>query len=1063
MKKLRFRYRKLIFQFVCGVFCFNLFAGLPITAFETEPQQIIETENEALESSRKWSGQSYRRSIGLYLDSARKWSERQEYARASDCLRQAARLYFLLGDFQTSKLQIEKALEIDKKNNNSAGQAKSLSFLSLVYLEENERSQSESAFQKAIELSVISGDTAAQAAARMSAAEYSYFYADADTTVKLYEEVRQLGEKSGDRRLLAQILLNLSYAYCKQGKANLGLKTAQHSLAEWQAAKDERGQAITFTAMGLAYKMLDEGQNALNAYQTTEAMFPTDMDLIERARLATGTGSVYALYNYNSAARDQFQKAYDLFKQANYPGGQLDVLPTLIKYTYATNDSAAAESFYDEVKILTRKFNNDLFLAYTNEIMGNESLKNGFKDEAVRQYSDALRIFQKYKNKKGAALLYQRLGEAFESKGDFSPAAENFNHALAINHEIKDNFGESEALYRLARLDMFKGHDGNALKLIKNSIHLTENLTSDIVNTKLKSAYFSNVFDRYGLYINLLMKLHKESGEPSYMIEALRAAEKSRARVLLENLLLAQADFTRDAEPETIESEKEIRVLLNSKADKLTDLLSRDADRSETEKLSSEIRELENKLENLRAQLRLQSPVYSAIRNPAAFDVADFQQNVLDENSLLLEFSMGTNESYLWLIGKTEVEAFVLPPRAEIASQLKNLRESLNERGLKEGESVEDFQARLNQAEKTYRDEAQNLSRRLFGPLAGKLKNKRLIIVPDGELHYFPIAALPLPDSETDEPLLLTNETIYEPSAQTLAILAKSRKQPASSAKNLLVFSDPIFTKDDARLSPENQTAEKLTAQATPKDSYRFVESLNNLPRLAASKDESETIVNIIGASNADSFSGFEATRENLLNLKAGDYKIIHFATHGLTDETRPELSGIVLSRFDEKGRRLNELIRIQDIYGLNLNADLVVLSACETGIGKELRGEGLLSLNNAFLQTGAKSVMASLWKVEDGATLELMKNFYGALIDEELTPSESLRRAQIKLRANPRYKSPFYWAAFTVQGDFRNAPKMAESPRFWGYLLLLLPLSLIGFYLFRRRKYRLKARPSSI
>ncbi len=160
-----------------------------------------------------------------------------------------------------------------------------------------------------------------------------------------------------------------------------------------------------------------------------------------------------------------------------------------------------------------------------------------------------------------------------------------------------------------------------------------------------------------------------------------------------------------------------------------------------------------------------------------------------------------------------------------------------------------------------------------------------------------------------------------------------------------------------------------------------------------------------------------------------------------------------MLSRFDEKGGKRDEFLRIHDIYGLNLNADLVVLSACETGIGKEVKGEGLMSLNNAFLQTGAKSVMASLWKVEDGATLELMKNFYGAMANEKLTPPQALRQAQIKLRQIPQYQSPFYWAAFTVQGDFRTVPEISNTYGKAIYLFAFVPLLLIGIYLFRRTK----------
>ena len=418
-----------------------------------------------------------------------------------------------------------------------------------------------------------------------------------------------------------------------------------------------------------------------------------------------------------------------------------------------------------------------------------------------------------------------------------------------------------------------------------------------------------------------------------------------------------------------------------------------------------------------------------------------------------MEFSFGDEESYLWLIGKNEFGSYVLPPREQIESKVETLRGLLASREMLKDETIEAYQSRVAKADEDYSILAKDLSRELFGQVAGKFGNKRLIIVPDGKLGYFPVSALPLPDSEKNEPILLSNEVVYAPSASTLALLTND-KQTNSASKSLLIFSDPVFSADDSRLSAENKN--DLSAQTETDEKFRFVESLNSLVRLDSSKSEADSIVDILGTSNADNFSGFSANRERLLNANAADYKILHFATHGLIDEKRPELSGIVLSRFDENGQKMDEFFRLHDIYGMNLNSDLVVLSACNTGIGKEVKGEGLMSLNNAFLSVGAKSVMASLWKVEDGATLELMKNFYDAMANEKLTPSKALQKAQIKLQQNERYKSPFYWAAFTVQGDYRNVPDISSGFDRRIYLLpaavILLLAAFLGYRIIRRR-----------
>ena len=287
--------------------------------------------------------------------------------------------------------------------------------------------------------------------------------------------------------------------------------------------------------------------------------------------------------------------------------------------------------------------------------------------------------------------------------------------------------------------------------------------------------------------------------------------------------------------------------------------------KDETDKISNEINELENDLEEIKANLKQNSPIYSAIKNPAPFDVGEFQKNVLDENSLLLEFSFGEEESYLWLVGKNEFGSYILPPREQIESKVETLRELLASREMLKDETIEAYQSRIAKADEDYSKLAKDLSRELFGQVAEKFGNKRLIIVPDGKLGYFPVSALPLPNSENNEPILLSNEVVYEPSASTLALLSNN-KQTNSASKSLLIFSDPVFSADDSRLSAENKN--DLSAQTETGEKFRFVESLNSLVRLDSSKTEADSIVDILGTSNADNFSGFSANRERLLKYQ---------------------------------------------------------------------------------------------------------------------------------------------------------------------------------------------------
>jgi CHAT domain-containing protein len=434
--------------------------------------------------------------------------------------------------------------------------------------------------------------------------------------------------------------------------------------------------------------------------------------------------------------------------------------------------------------------------------------------------------------------------------------------------------------------------------------------------------------------------------------------------------------------------------------------------------------------------------------------VAEFQQNSLDEKSVLLEFAFGEKESYLWLIGKNEVSSYVLPPREVLENRIEKIRKVFDERQMLQGEDVDAYQKRINDLEQNSASEAKLLSNELFGQIVDKITDKRLIIVADGKLSLLPVSALPFPNSE--DFFINRNEIVYQPSASLLSILPKLQTSKTLPAKDLLVFADPVFNDSDQRL-----TAKKVTESSLPTilglnlRDFRLTDANGNIPRLFATQAEADSIADTVGKSRVEIVSGFAANREKVLDSTISDYRMLHFATHGLVDVQRPEVSSIVLSQFDEIGNKKEGFLRLQDIYSLNLASDLVVLSACESAVGKQIKGEGLMSLNNAFLQAGAKSVLSSAWKVDDDATAEFMKRFYANLVNKRRTTAEALRQTQLEMVNSTQYKSPFYWAAFTVNGEFRQPISVSTN---YFYYVLFGVLAVLGVGLAWRFKKRFLA-----
>jgi CHAT domain-containing protein len=313
--------------------------------------------------------------------------------------------------------------------------------------------------------------------------------------------------------------------------------------------------------------------------------------------------------------------------------------------------------------------------------------------------------------------------------------------------------------------------------------------------------------------------------------------------------------------------------------------------------------------------------------------------------------------------------------------------------------------------------------------------------------------------STNNEPLVASYEIVNTPSASILGELRKEAVQRQPS-KLLAAFGDPVFASNYMQRKAAESSDQSTATQAieTSAQQQRDIElsrdsfdparikplyfanrELNNL-RDAASGEEAFVV------------SGFDATRDRLLNLDLTQFAILHFATHGLLDPEHPENSGLMLCTVDQAGQSQTGLLKMQDIYELRAPVDLVVLSACQTALGKDVRGEGLMGLTRGFMYAGASSVVASLWKVDDEATAELMRQAYTNMLQEGMTPAAALRAAQNSIRQRPEWQSPYYWAGFTLQGEYRQVIKPSSGLYWYIAIIGALILLSVTFWYFRRR-----------
>jgi len=513
-----------------------------------------------------------------------------------------------------------------------------------------------------------------------------------------------------------------------------------------------------------------------------------------------------------------------------------------------------------------------------------------------------------------------------------------------------------------------------------------------------------------------LMQMHQQRPSEGFAEAALQISEKGRARSLLELLREARAEITKGVDPSLIEREGYLRRKIAEKAEQQTRLLSKKYTDEQASVLSKEIEALTTEYDQVQTRIRQASPRYAALVEPSPIGVEAIQKQLLDADTLLLEYALGEQKSFVWAVTPDSVKSFELPGRAQIEQEAKRFYQLLTQRGVNvSNETLAQRKDRLNHADLEYPAVAANLSRMLLAPLAAELKQKRLVVVAEGVLQYVPFSALPSPGAE--RPLIIDHEIVTLPSASVLAVLREefANRKPASKA--VAVLADPVFSATDSRL-----TGKAADISAVSFDAERSAEEsgLGGLVRLRFSRQEAEEIARLAGDRRNLKALDFSANRAVATDASLSDYRIVHFATHGLINNQHPDLSGIVLSLVDEQGRPQNGFLRLYDIYNLKLNADLVVLSACQTALGKEIKGEGLVGLTRGFMYAGAPRVVASFWRIDDRATADIMRRFYEAMLKDGLPPAAALRAAQVSMLNDKRWQSPHFWAAFTLQGEWR-------------------------------------------
>jgi CHAT domain-containing protein len=534
-----------------------------------------------------------------------------------------------------------------------------------------------------------------------------------------------------------------------------------------------------------------------------------------------------------------------------------------------------------------------------------------------------------------------------------------------------------------------------------------------------------------------------------YAAEAFKITEQSRARSLLDLLSETNAAVTEGIPADLLKRKQDNLDKQQDIAEMLTGIsLSADSDKKKPSDLEDQLEKLQTESEEIENQIRTASPRYASLTSGKPLAIAEVQSSVLDDQTVLLEYSLGSDSSYLWAVGKSGVSLYKLPARATIDQLATELRAQLIPSKLQRRivgiDVMADTQRGLGISATPFAEDAaafvkasSALYKTAVEPAGSVLGEKRLLIVADGALNYVPFEALVKSADGGDYSslpyLIKSNEIVYAPSASVVGAIRQNNNQ--NNGRAMLILADPVFNSNDTRArgtGNSTSTAETrgLGIQSALSDVTGSDAAASGVPakmqglplaRLAGTRTEAEQIVKLAKASGTqtDMWLDLEASEDNIDARDISKYRILHIATHGLLNAERPQFTGLVLSLVGNKSQ--DGFLRTDEVFNLRLGSPLVMLSACETGLGKEKRGEGVMGLTRAFMYAGAPTVGVSLWSVADKSTAELMSDFYGRLLGSKPVPaSAAMRNAQLAMIAGRKYSAPFYWAPFVLVGDWR-------------------------------------------
>jgi len=851
--------------------------------------------------------------------------------------------YELQGNHVAALEYRQRALTMSQALGNKALTAIALNQLGSTHFRQGNNAEALKYYQQSLELGEALGNKAQFAQTLNGIGLAQRLLGNYPQALEAAQRARKLSESLGNKALMANIMMTLGLVYSAQGNVAQALDSYQKSLI---FAEEARTKPLIANALEKIAEVHHSQGNIARALDQYQRSLKLNEELGNKRQIiftVTAIGAVHRSQGDYARATEYYRRGLKLSEEVRNKFQIATALNTLGVISSDQGDYAhALEYFRRSLKLREEIGQVPGIQGSLNNIGEVYRLQRSYA-QAMEYYQKSLALAEKIGSKGAIRTALSNIGETDRLQGNYAQAMEHLRKSLALSEEMGSRLVIPETLNSMSAVSFAQGNYKEALEFaeraadiarqtghreylrsalamsgrayralnqpdkarhsFEEAIAIGESLRSTVAGQESRASYFATVQQPYELYIDLLMHMHKQHPVNGHDALALQVTERARARSLLETLNEARADIRQGVDPTLLQRERTLQQQLNAAAEKQTMLLTSMHTEEQATAVSKEINALTAESQDVQTQIRRRSPRYAALTQPVPLNLIEIQQ-LLDADTLLLEYALGEDRSYLWAVTPTSITTFELPKRTEIEAAVRRAVKLLSD-----GKQW----ATSDRIEGEYAEVAGRLSQMLLAPVEAQLIGKRLLIVGDGALQFLSFGALPSPKSKVQgpksrngrqitgygQPLIVEHEIVSLPSASTLAILRRETANRARPTKNIAVLADPVFERDDERVSVAatgSQTVSKAGASSASRDTNselansRYLlerafglglqpaaaedgasREILRIPRLPFTRREADAILAIAPAGEGMKALDFRASRETATSAELGN------------------------------------------------------------------------------------------------------------------------------------------------------------------------------------------------